>query len=166
MKNKADEITGKPIDRVEGRLKVTGSATYTAEFQIPNLCHGVVVTSTITKGHISQIDSSVAMKIPGVIHVLTYKNSLNLHFPQGSDPGSGKYAEKDLLPLQSERIFYDGQAIAVVIAETFEIAEQAASLIKVSYTPDDPTIHLEKNLGKAYAPKSGLGGQQLKQKRG
>ena len=167
MKNKNETaITGKPIDRVDGRLKVTGTATYSAEFNIPNLVHGVVITSTITKGHISQIDSTLAMKLPGVINVLTYKNSLNLHFPQGSDPGSGKYAEKDLLPLQSDRIFYNGQAIAVVIAETFETAEQAASLVKVSYTPDEPVIDLKKNLGKAYAPKSGLGGQQLKQKRG
>ncbi len=160
------EITGKPIDRVEGRLKITGAATYSAEFNIPNMAHGVIITSTITKGHINQIDAAPARKLPGVIDVLTYKNSMNLHFPQGSDPGSGKYAEKDLLPLQSDRIFYNGQAIAVVIAETFELAEQAASLIKISYTPDEPVIHLEKNLGKAYAPKSGLGGQQLKQKRG
>jgi xanthine dehydrogenase YagR molybdenum-binding subunit len=165
-KNLGEEITGKPINRVDGRLKVTGTASYSAEFQIPDLAYGVVITSTITKGHINQIDTTTAMKLPGVINVLTYKNSLNLHFPQGSDPGSGKYAEKDLLPLQSDRIFYDGQAIAVVIAETFEKAEQAASLIKISYTPEEALIHLEKNLGKAYAPKSGLGGQQLKQKRG
>lgn len=166
MKNSETEITGKPIDRVDGRLKITGAATYSAEFQIPNLAHGVVITSTITKGHINQIESTLALKLPGVINVLTYKNSLNLHFPQGSDPGSGKYAEKDLLPLQSDRIFYNGQAIAVVIAETFELAEQAASLIKVSYTYEEPAIDMKKNLGKAYAPKSGLGGQQLKQKRG
>ncbi|HZZ76349.1 MAG TPA: xanthine dehydrogenase family protein molybdopterin-binding subunit, partial [Puia sp.] len=164
--NNENEITGKPIDRVDGHLKITGAATYSAEFNIPNLAHGVVITGTITKGHINQIDTSQALKITGVLQVLTYKNSLNLHFPSGSDPGSGKYAEKDLLPLQSDRIFYDGQAIGVVIAETFETAEQAASLIKVSYTPDEPDILIRKNLGKAYAPKSGLGGQQLKQKRG
>jgi xanthine dehydrogenase YagR molybdenum-binding subunit len=164
--NTGTEITGKPIDRVDGRLKITGRATYSAEFQIPNIAHGVIVTSTITKGHINQIDSTLAMKIPGVINVLTYKNSLNLHFPQGSDPGSGKYAEKDLLPLQSDRIFYDGQAIAVVIAETLETAEQAASQVKVSYTADEPLVQMEKNLGKAYKPKSGLGGGQLEQKRG
>lgn len=167
MKNNNEtEITGKPIDRVDGRLKITGAATYSAEFNIPSLAYGVIITSTIAKGHISQIDSTRAMKLPGVLNVMTYKNSLNLHFPSGSDLGSGKYAEKDLLPLQSDRIFYDGQAIAVVIAETFEAAEQAASLIKVNYTTDEPAILLEKNLGKAYAPKSGLGGQQLKQKRG
>jgi xanthine dehydrogenase YagR molybdenum-binding subunit len=164
--NTGTEITGKPIDRVDGRLKITGAATYSAEFNIPNLAYGVVITSTITKGHINQIDTSLAMKIPGMLQVLTYKNSLNLHFPQGSDPGSGKYAEKDLLPLQSDRIFYDGQAIAVVIAQTFEVAEQAASLVKVSYSPDEPLILMEKNLGKAYKPKSGLGGAQLEQKRG
>ncbi len=165
-RNPETEITGKPIDRVDGRLKVTGAATYSAEFNIPDLVYGVMITSTITKGHINQIDPTQAMKLPGVLNVLTYKNSLNLHFPQGSDPGSGKYAEKDLLPLQSDRIFYDGQAIAVVIAETFEKAEQAAALVNISYAPDEPVTELEKNLGKAYKPKSGLGGAQLEQKRG
>ena len=130
MNKTAKEITGKPVDRVDGRLKITGAATYSAEYKLPNLVYGVVVTSTITKGHISEIDSRAAMKIPGMINVMTYKNSLNLHFPSGSDPGAGKYAEKDLMPLQSDRIFYNGQAIGVVIAESFEVAEQAALLLK------------------------------------
>ena len=64
MKNNPEtEITGKPIDRVDGRLKITGAATYSAEFNIPNLVYGVVITSTITKGHINQIDSTQAMKL-------------------------------------------------------------------------------------------------------
>ncbi len=160
------EFTGKPIDRVDGRLKVTGAAKYSAEFELPGLVHGVMITSTITRGHISSIDSSSALLVGGVLNVLTYKNSMNLHFPQGSDPGSGKYAEKDLLPLQGERIFYDGQAIAVVIAETLEAAEFAASLVKVTYTKEDAMVGLEKNLGKAYQPTAGSNTQQLQQKRG
>lgn len=160
------QITGKPIDRVEGRLKITGQATYSAEFEIPGLVYGALVTSTITKGHITDIDSTAALKMKGVLTVMTYKNSMNLHFPQGSDPGAGKFAEKDLLPLQSDRIFYDGQAVAVVIAETFELAEQGASVVKITYSKEEPLIDLEKNLGKAYKPKAGLGGQQLEQKRG
>jgi xanthine dehydrogenase YagR molybdenum-binding subunit len=166
MKTKENEITGKPIDRVDGRLKVTGGAKYSAEYNLPNLVYGVIVTSTIAKGHISEIDSRAAMKIPGMINVMTFKNSPNLHFPSGSDPGAGKYGEKDLMPLQSDRIFYDGQAIAVVIAESFQVAEQAASFLKISYTKEEPDLHIEKLLAKAYQPKSGLGGQQLKQKRG
>src|ERR1700709_430171 len=106
-----NEITGKPIDRVDGRQKVTGTASYSAEFPVKNLAYGVAVTSDITKGHIDILDARKAEKSPGVIGVLTYKNSMNLHFNAGSDPGGGKFAEKDLLPLQSDRIFYDGQCV-------------------------------------------------------
>lgn len=161
-----NEITGKPVDRVDGRLKVTGGAPYAAEFPLKGLAYGVAVTSTIPKGHIQAIDTSRAKKVPGVLDVLTYKNSMNLHFPQGSDPGAGKYAEKDLLPLQSDRIFYDGQHIAVVIAETFQAAEYAASLVKVTYQPGEPVLDIHQVLPNARKPRSGLGNQELQTKRG
>src|SRR5471032_2241728 len=130
------ELVGKPIDRVDGRLKVTGAATYSAEYYPKNAAYGVVVQSAITKGRMKNLDTSIAQKAPGVINIMTYKNSMNLHFPQASDLGAGKYGEKDLLPLQSDRIFYGGQSIAIVIAETFEQAEHAATLIKVDYEKD------------------------------
>jgi xanthine dehydrogenase YagR molybdenum-binding subunit len=160
------EVTGQPIDRVDGKAKITGTATYTAEFQLDNLAYGVAVTSTIAKGHIASIDTGPAEKVPGVIGVLTYKNSMSLHFPQGADPGAGKFGEKDLLPLQSDRIFYDGQHVAVVIAASFEKAEYAASLINITYRPEGAVHQLHNQLQKAYKPKSGLGGQELQQKRG
>lgn len=161
-----NEITGKPVDRVDGRLKVTGTAPYAAEFPLKDLAYGVAVTSTIASGHIATIDTARAEKVPGVLGVLTYKNSMSLHFPQSSDPGSGKYAEKDLLPLQSDRIFYDGQLVAVVIAETFQAAEYAASLVKVSYNPAEAVLDIETALPKAKKPRSGLGNQELQSKRG
>jgi len=154
-----NEVTGKPIDRVDGRLKVTGAANYAAEFNIKNIACGVAVTADITKGHINVIDTRRAEKAPGVLGVLTYKNSMSLHFPQGSDPGSGRYAEKDLLPLQSDRIFYDGQIIAVAIAETFEQAEHAASLVYVSYNLEKPVIDMQQGMSQAYPPKSGSAAQ-------
>lgn len=162
----SNEITGKPIDRVDGRLKVTGGAQYAAEFPLQGLAYGVAITSTIAKGHIRVLDSSRAEKLPGVFGVLSYKNSMSLHFPQGSDPGAGKYAEKDLLPLQSDRVFYDGQMIAVAIADTLEKAEYAASLVKIAYEREEATLDLDKALAKAKKPKSGLGNQELQTKRG
>ena len=162
----SNEITGKPIDRVDGRLKVTGAAQYSAEYPLKDLVYGVAITSTIAKGHIRNIDSSRTEKIPGVLGVLSYKNSMSLHFPQGGDPGAGKYAEKDLLPLQSDRIFYDGQHVAVVLAETFERAQWAASLVKIAYSPEQPVLDMEKALSSARQPKSGLGNQPLQPKRG
>jgi xanthine dehydrogenase YagR molybdenum-binding subunit len=161
-----NESVGKPIDRVDGRLKVTGAATYAAEFPVKDLAYGVSVLSTITKGRVKNIDTRQAEKMPGVIGVMTSENSMQLHFPNGSDPGGGKFAEKDLLPLQNDRIFYGGQHIAVVVAKTFEQAEQAAAVIKVEYEQQTPTVGLEKNISTAYKPAAGLGGAETQVKRG
>lgn len=161
-----NESVGKPIDRVDGRLKVTGAATYAAEFPVKDLAYGVSVLSTITKGRVKNIDTRQAEKMPGVIGVMTSENSMQLHFPNGSDPGSGKFAEKDLLPLQNDRVFYGGQHIAVVVAKTFEQAEQAAALIKVEYEQQTPAVGLEKNISTAYKPAAGLGGAETQVKRG
>src|SRR5438067_1434949 len=146
-------LTGKPVDRVDGRLKVTGAATYSAEFNIKNLAYGVLVQSTITCGRIAAIDTTQAEAAPGVVKVITYKNSMSLHqlsSEGGGSPGSGKLGEKDLLPLQNDRIFYDGQHIAVVVADTFEQAEHAAHLVKVEYQIEKPIFEIEQNLGEAY----------------
>lgn len=159
-------ITGKPIDRVDARLKVTGAATYSAEFKVDGLVYGVGVQSTISKGRINNMDTRMAERAPGVIAVMNYRNAMNLHFPNGSDPGAGKYGEKDLLPLQSDRIFYNGQYIAVVIANTFEQAEYAATLIKVDYQSDIPLVDIHKNMSSAYKPAQALGGTSAQIKRG
>ncbi len=161
-----DSIIGKPIDRKDGPLKVTGKAMYAAEWNIPNLAYGITIQSTITKGHINNIDTSAAEKLKGVLGVMTYKNAMQLHTLSGSDPSSGKFAEKDLLPFQSERIFYNGQHIAVVIAETFEVAEHAASLIKVTYNEEKPVFDINQPEAKIYQPQQGLGGTQVQVKRG
>lgn len=161
-----NESLGKPIDRVDGRLKVTGAATYAAEYKIKNLAYGVPVLSTITKGRVKNIDIQQAEKMPGVIGVMTSENCMMLHSPSGSDPGSGKFAEKDLLPLQNDRVLYGGQYVAVVVAETAEQAEQAATVIKVTYEEQKPTIGFEANFANAYQPGSGLGGAKTQEKRG
>ncbi len=157
---------GQPVDRVDGRLKVTGAATYSAEYYPPNFVHGVLVLSTISKGRIKNINTGIADKAPGVVKVMTYQNAPQLHFPQGSDPGGGKFGEKDLLPLQSDRIFYSGQAVAVVMATTFEQAEQAAKLLVIDYESSAPVFNFKKNLGNAYKPQQGLGGAEVQMKRG
>jgi xanthine dehydrogenase YagR molybdenum-binding subunit len=158
--------TGQPIDRVDGRLKVTGAATYAAEYYPKNYIHGVLVLSTITSGRIKNIDTSVAEKAPGVVNIMTYKNAPQLHFPQSADPGGGKFAEKDLLPLQSDRIYYGGQVIGVVMAETFEQAEHAAKLVKADYDETKSAFKFEEEKLKAYKPEKGTGGSEVQMKRG
>jgi xanthine dehydrogenase YagR molybdenum-binding subunit len=158
-------IVGQPIDRKDGKLKVTGTATYAAEFQVQNIAYGVTVQGTITKGHINSIDTSAARKVKGVIDIMTYKNAMSLHQPSGSEPNVGKFSEKDLLPLQSERIFYNGQHIAVVIAETFEIAEYAASLLRIDYNEEKPVFDIAQAEAKPYQPQ-GSGGASPQLRRG
>ncbi|WP_419800759.1 xanthine dehydrogenase family protein molybdopterin-binding subunit [Mucilaginibacter sp.] len=161
-----NEIVGKPINRVDGKLKVTGGATYSAEFNVKNMVHGVAVLSTVSKGRIKNFNTATAEKVPGVIGILTYKNSMQLHSPSSSDPGGGRYAEKDLLPLQNDRVYYNGQMIAVVMAETLEQAEHASHLVKVEYMPEEPVINLEKNIGKAYKPDKAPTGAETQVSRG
>src|SRR3569833_1577157 len=71
-------IVGAPVDRVDGRLKVTGGAKYAAEFPMDRIAHAVMITSTITKGHVKSIDTDALMKMPGVIAVLTPQNAPKL----------------------------------------------------------------------------------------
>jgi xanthine dehydrogenase YagR molybdenum-binding subunit len=162
-----NKIIGQPAYRVDGRLKVTGRAPYSAEFPLKNLAYGVTVQSTIACGRIRSIDSHATEGLPGVIAVITYQNSMNLHtLAGGSDPGQGKFGERDLLPLQNDRIFYDGQHIAIVVAETFQIAEHGASLLKVEYEEEKPVFVLELALADAFQPGSALGGGEAQTHRG
>lgn len=160
-------IIGKPVDRVDGRLKVTGAAKYSAEFQVPNMAHGFIVASTITKGRISALDTQAAEKAPGVLGVLTYKNAPRLNKPKQQEGGAQEFkiSESGLLPLQGDEIFYDGQQIAVVIADTFERARHAAGLVKVQFTEEKPVFEIEQNIQNA-KPAGNSFGRKLQDKRG
>ena len=124
---------GTPTSRVDGHAKVTGAAKYAGEFSAPDLAHGSVVTSTIAKGRIVGIDTSEALRVDGVIDVLTHENR-----PRMADTD---HAYKDdvapegspFRPLYDDRILFSGQPIALVVAEEAEIARFAASLVLVKY---------------------------------
>jgi xanthine dehydrogenase YagR molybdenum-binding subunit len=136
-------MIGKPRDRVDARVKVTGAARYAAENNMKGLVHAVVVASTIPSGRIKSIDDAAAKKSPGVLAVITYLNVPRLNQPPaqptggqqsgGPPPDSGNYAEPHLLPFADANIHYVGQQIAVVVAETLEQATHAANLVRVTY---------------------------------
>jgi xanthine dehydrogenase YagR molybdenum-binding subunit len=119
--------------RVDGVAKVTGAAKYAAEFNVPGLLHGSVVASTIAKGRIARIDTNAAKRVEGVVDVLTHANR-----PQMAD---NDQAYKDdvaplgspFRPLYDDKIKFNGQPIALVVAETSEVARFAASLVRVEY---------------------------------
>lgn len=137
-----DSIIGQSVSRVDGRQKVTGGATYAAEFNVQNLAHGAIVRSTVACGRISAIDSAAAEMLPGVVAVLTHHNTPSLPYrphKAGVDPDVGER----LHVLQDDRIVHQGQPVALVIAETLEQADYAATLIRVTYAPDAGSTDIE-----------------------
>lgn len=118
---------GKETPRVDGVAKVTGKAKYAAEFQVPHVAYGFIVLSTVAKGRITAIDTSEAERTPGVIRVFTHRNTPKLG-PTDSEPNSAQWP----WALQSDRVFFNGLPVALVIAETYEQARHAARLVKVT----------------------------------
>jgi len=143
---------GKPVSRVDGPAKVTGAAKYAAEFNAPNLAHGFVVNSKIAKGRIKKIDRTAALAVPGVIEVFTHDNRPTVT----SSPG--KYADETappgspFRPLYDDQILFAGQPIALVVAEEFEVARFAATLVEIEYESEGAITDIDTQIGKAYEP--------------
>jgi xanthine dehydrogenase YagR molybdenum-binding subunit len=149
-------VIGSPISRIDGRKKVTGTAQYAAEFLLNGLTHAVLVDSPIASGHIKRIKIANAESAPGVLLVLTHENRGSLgKMPSGFGP-SGTTAE-DRPPLEDERIWYAGQCIAAVVAETLEQARYAASLIEVDYEPTPFAVALDDARQTTYKPEQFFG---------
>src|SRR3954452_3288366 len=129
---------GQPVSRVDGRQKVTGRAIYAAEFDQPGQAHGVIVRSTIANGRIASIDSAAAEQAPGVLAVLTHRNAPRLAYREHKGAVDPELGER-LHVLQDERVNHQGQPIALVVAETLEQANHAATLVRVSYAPEIAT---------------------------
>jgi xanthine dehydrogenase YagR molybdenum-binding subunit len=151
-----EKFVGQPISRVDGKAKVTGEAKYAAEYNVPGARYGYVVNSTIAKGRITKIDADAALSVPGVLKVYTHENRpstawLSLNYADMDAPPG-----KPFIPMHNDKIVYNGQPIALVVAETFEIARYAASLIRVDYKPENSETDLRQNSDQARKPKKGL----------
>jgi xanthine dehydrogenase YagR molybdenum-binding subunit len=128
-------VIGKPISRVDGRQKVTGTASYAAEFEVPGVAHAVVVRSTIPNGRIASIDNASAERSSGVLAVLTHRNAPRLAYRPHNAVVDPEFGER-LHVLQDDRVSHQGQPIALVIAETLEQAQHAATLVRANYAPE------------------------------
>jgi xanthine dehydrogenase YagR molybdenum-binding subunit len=122
---------GTPQPRIDGPLKVSGAAAYAGDVKFPNLAFGVLLCSTIVKGRITAIDTQTACAQPGVLDVITYQNCPPIQKPAKPIVSQGQ----SLVPLQGPDIFYYGQHVGVVVAESFEAASAAADLVTISYAP-------------------------------
>ena len=147
-----DEKNG--LDRVDGRLKVTGGAKYSAEYQPAKLTYGILVASTIAKGQIKSLDTKKAERSPGVIAVVSHLNSPKVpgYEKTGANPAKGPTLGQPLRVFYDDRIFFNGQPIALVIADTLERAVYAASLVKAQYDKVESQTDLAGNMDRAVAP--------------
>jgi len=142
----AQGVVGKPLDRVDGRQKVTGGARYAYEFeQGPTTAYGFVVEASIGKGRIKSIDTGPAERAPGVILVLTYRNA--------PEQGTGNHHVAHPV-LTSPEVLYYGLPVAFVVAETFEQARAAAYLVRVTYDRAPGKFSLRSGLDQARVPHS------------
>jgi len=149
---------GKEMSRVDGVAKVTGKAKYAAEFRAPNLAYGFIVLGTAAKGTIKSIDTREAERAPGVVRVFTHLNAPKLG-PKASHeqapPRATEERDKSFRALQSDRIFFNMQPVALVVAETYEQARYAARLVKVSYNAEKHTTDTESVRERARVPSQG-----------
>jgi len=156
-------LIGQPITRLDGGLKVTGTATYAAEFQRPKLAYGALIQSEIANGRIVKIDVSAAKSASGVVGILTRENAPRFkpypdNLTKNGAPGESR------VPLQDDDVYWVGQHLGVVIAETFEQATHAASLVRVQYDAKPPLVSLADV--SPVQPEKFIGRERLQAKRG
>jgi xanthine dehydrogenase YagR molybdenum-binding subunit len=146
-------MVSQSVDRVDGKLKVTGRARYSGDHSLPDLCYGYLLQSSIAKGKIESMDVTAAQNSPGILAVYTPFNPLKIYSPaQAGEEGA---ISGDVIPLlQDPTVDYFGQTIGLVVAETFEEARDAARLVKTEYQTQSAIVELQAGLGEAYAPKS------------
>ena len=137
-----ERVVGQALSRLDGPKKVTGTAPYAFEHSPEKVAYGFPVQSTIVKGHIASIDVSKAQAIEGVITILTHENAPQLQ-PQ---------IDAELHVLQSDVVAYRGQFIAFVVAETLEIARQAAEVVVVTYVEHAHDVVLSADSNALYKP--------------
>ena len=143
---------GTAQSRVDGIAKVTGAAKYAADHNVAGLLHGSVVCSTITKGRIRRIDASAAMALNGVLAVLTHDNRPPMPDNDEAYKDDTAPAGSPFRPLYDDRILFNGQPIALVVAETSEIARFAASLIQADYDQAPHVTDIRRRLDQSVPP--------------
>ncbi|MFD1786750.1 xanthine dehydrogenase family protein molybdopterin-binding subunit [Sphingomonas floccifaciens] len=137
-------LTGKPLDRVDGPLKVSGRATYAAEYAIDDLAYGVLVSAPFAKGRLNAVIADDALAVPGVIDVVVDLDSFARNPQQGGEEKAPTQGVRD--------IDYFGEHVAVVVAESFEIARDAAHLVRFDYVEGLPDAGFDDRLDEAETP--------------
>ncbi|MGW8063756.1 xanthine dehydrogenase family protein molybdopterin-binding subunit [Streptomyces ziwulingensis] len=143
-----ETVLGAPVERREGRDKVTGSARYAAEHDAPGRAHAWPVPAAVARGRVTGVDTAPALALPGVLAVLTHENAPRLAEPQ--DPV--------LAVLQGPRVPHRGWYAGLVVAETLEAARAGAAAVRITYEAEDHDVTLTAAHPRAYVPESANGG--------
>jgi xanthine dehydrogenase YagR molybdenum-binding subunit len=145
-------LIGASISRLDGPLKVSGKAKFCAEFPMEGLAYAALQYSTIARGRIVDIDTKAAESVPGVVLIMTHRNAMKLK-PTPPFMSKPKAAGPDSVPvMQDDRIHWNGQPVALVLAETQEQADHAQSLIEVTYVEESPVTSLAAAKAKGTEP--------------
>lgn len=137
-------IIGRPLDRKEGPLKVTGQATYSAEYQIPNLAYGYLVGTKFGRGKVTKVDADSVRAIPGVIDVVTDFKTFLQNSQQGGETSAPTQGVQD--------VHYFGEIVAIVLAESYEAARDAGIRIKVEYEEAEGRFDFDEHKGETKKP--------------
>lgn len=136
-------LVGAPVSRLDGPLKVRGAAPFAAEFTFDGMVYAAFVHSSIARGRIAALDTAAAEAAPGVVLVLTHRNAPEMA-PMQMFASSEKAANADTLPvMQDDRVNWNGEPIALVLAETQEQADHAASLVIADYDVEPAVTSFE-----------------------
>jgi xanthine dehydrogenase YagR molybdenum-binding subunit len=141
MGSSSNSIIGAPVTRIDGTLKVTGAARYAVDHPFDNVAFGVPVASTVGNARIVRIDTSIAQRMPGVLAILHHGNTDPLFRPAGQLEPSSRAGEVRP-PFEDDKVYYYGQYVALVVANTFEQAQDAAAQTRVDYDAQPSVVDL------------------------
>ncbi|WBA43439.1 xanthine dehydrogenase family protein molybdopterin-binding subunit [Hymenobacter canadensis] len=151
---------GKATSRVDGPAKVTGTATYAAEYHLPNMAYAYVVNSPIAKGKITKIHADEVLALPGVIQVFSHENVPSVAWLDKKHKDLVAPGGSPFRALQEPEIQFSQQPVALIVADTFELARYAASVLRIEYDEEKHETNLETQRAKGYEPGSGKTGFQ------
>jgi len=137
-------IIGAELSRVDGPLKVSGGAMYTADHAFPEMVYAVPVCSPIARGRVESLDTSGAERMPGVVAIL-HRGNIGVLYRPAPDQGFTARIDEKRPPFEDDVINYAGQYVALAVADTIEQAQAAADAVRVAYKSESPNVaaHLE-----------------------
>ncbi|MES2712138.1 MAG: xanthine dehydrogenase family protein molybdopterin-binding subunit [Pseudomonadota bacterium] len=150
-------LIGAPVSRLDGPLKVQGRARFAAEVPMEGLTYAALLHSSIARGRIAAIDTSAAEAAPGVVFVMTHRNAPRLSPPVLMNSKPKAAGTSNLPVMQDAEIHWNGQPIAVLLADTQEQADHAVSLIRVRYESATAITDFEASKGTTRVPRDILG---------